>query len=105
MILTKLFLDNEPFILVETEIVNFKELKAGNINLMYYIIEIHNTENDEIGVVTEEIDGEQIIKKFDTWSKAKAMSGTLNRDTPENLSTHIVTINETATKDKEVDND
>lgn len=57
---------------------------------MYYIVEIHNTENSDVGVLTHEEDGEQIISKFDTWSKAKAQASLLANQLQTNLSTKII---------------
>ena len=61
---------------------------------MQYIIEIHNTENDDIGVLTHEEDEEQVITKFDSWSKAKAKAGILGKQLQPNLSTKIVSYEE-----------
>ncbi len=61
---------------------------------MQYIIEIHNTENDDIGVLTHEEADEQVITKFDSWSKAKAKAGILGKQLQPNLSTKIVSYEE-----------
>ena len=61
---------------------------------MQYIIEIHNTENDDIGVLTHEEADEQVITKFDSWSKAKAKAGVLGKQLQPNLSTKIVSYEE-----------
>ena len=63
---------------------------------MYYIIEIHNTENDDIGVLMHEEADEQVITKFDSWSKAKAKAGILGNQLQANLSTKIVSYEDTA---------
>lgn len=61
---------------------------------MKYIIEIHNTENDDIGVLMHEEADEQVITKFDSWSKAKAKAGILGKQLQPNLSTKIVSFEE-----------
>lgn len=61
---------------------------------MQYIIEIHNTENDDVGVLTHEEADEQVITKFDSWSKAKAKAGILGKQLQPNLSTKIVSYEE-----------
>ena len=61
---------------------------------MKYIIEIHNTENDDIGVLMHEEAEEQVITKFDSWSKAKAKAGILGKQLQPNLSTKIVSFEE-----------
>lgn len=61
---------------------------------MKYIIEIHNTENDDIGVLMHEEADEQVITKFDSWSKAKAQAGLLGKNLQPNLTTKIVSFEE-----------
>lgn len=61
---------------------------------MQYIIEIHNTENDDVGVLTHEEADEQVITKFNSWSKAKAKAGILGKQLQPNLSTKIVSYEE-----------
>ena len=61
---------------------------------MYYIIEIHNTENDDVGVLMHDEGSEQVITKFDSWSKAKAKAGILGNQLQPNLSTKIVSFEE-----------
>ena len=63
---------------------------------MQYIIEIHNTENDDVGVLMHDEDGVQVITKFDSWSKAKAKAGILGNQLQPNLSTKIVSYEDTA---------
>ena len=86
---------NKDHILVETEIIDLSELRKGKVSIMYYIVEIHNTENDDIGVLTHEENGEQIISKFDSWSKAKAQAGLLGKNLQPNLTTKIVSFEDT----------
>jgi len=62
---------------------------------MYYIIEIHNTENSDIGVLMHDEEGTQVITKFDSWSKAKVQAGILETKLQPNLSTKIVSFKET----------
>ena len=86
---------HEKYVLVETEVIDLSELRKGKISIMYYIIEIHNTENDDIGVLMHDEAGEQVITKFDSWSKAKAQAGILGERLQPNLSTKIVSFEDT----------
>ncbi len=61
---------------------------------MQYIIEIHNSENDDVGVLMHEEAEVQVITKFDSWSKAKAKAGILGKQLQPNLSTKIVSFEE-----------
>jgi hypothetical protein len=62
---------------------------------LQYIIEIHNSENDDVGVLMHEEAKKQVITKFDSWSKAKAKAGILGKQLQPNLSTKIVSYEET----------
>jgi hypothetical protein len=86
---------HEDYILIETDVIDLSELRKGKISIMYYIIEIHNTENDDIGVLMHDEAGEQVITKFDSWSKAKAQAGILGTKLQPNLSTKIVSFEDT----------
>tara|TARA_B100002019_G_C21238009_1_gene583863 strand:- start:231 stop:422 length:192 start_codon:yes stop_codon:yes gene_type:complete len=61
---------------------------------MYYIVEIHNTESEEIGVLTHEEEGEQVISKFDSWSKAQVQAALLKQQLQPNLSAKTVYVKE-----------
>ena len=63
---------------------------------MQYIIEIHNSENDDVGVLMHDEDGVQVITKIDSWSTAKAKAGILSQQLQPNLSTKIVSYEDTA---------
>ncbi len=62
---------------------------------MQYIIEIHNSENDDVGVLMHDEDGVQVITKLESWSKAKAKASILSQQLQPNLSTKIVSFQET----------
>ena len=62
---------------------------------MQYIIEIHNTENEDVGVLMHDEAEVQVITIFDSWSKAKAKAGILGKQLQPNLSTKIVSYEET----------
>ena len=62
---------------------------------MQYIIEIHNSENDDVGVLMHDEDGVQVITKLESWSKAKAKASILSQQLQPNLSTKIVSFEET----------
>ena len=63
---------------------------------MQYIIEIHNSENDDVGVLMHDEDGVQVITKLESWSKAKAKAAILGNQLQPNLSTKIISYEETA---------
>ena len=63
---------------------------------MQYIIEIHNSENDDVGVLMHDEDGVQVITKLESWSKAKAKASILSQQLQPNLSTKIVSYEETS---------
>lgn len=92
--MTKVSLHKE-FVLVETDVIDLTKLREGKISIMYYIVEIHNTENDDIGVLMHEEAGEQTITKFDSWSKAKVQAELLSKQLQPNLSTKIVSFEDT----------
>ena len=60
--------------------------------ITYYVVEIHDTENDKVGVLTDTKTGE--ISKFNTFSQAKVQSVLLKENLTENMYTKIVTIEE-----------
>jgi len=62
---------------------------------LQYIIEIHNSENDDVGVLMHDEDGVQVITKLESWSKAKAKASILSQQLQPNLSTKIVSFQET----------
>jgi len=62
---------------------------------LQYIIEIHNSENDDVGVLMHDEDGVQVITKLESWSKAKAKASILSQQLQPNLSTKIVSFEET----------
>jgi len=62
---------------------------------LQYIIEIHNSENDDVGVLMHDEDGVQVITKLESWSKAKAKAGVLGKQLQPNLSAKIVSFEET----------
>jgi len=70
-------------ILVETEVIDFSELRKKEI-IMYYIVEIHSTESSEIGIMAEELDGVQHPLKFDSFSKARVKASLLEEQFGKN---------------------
>lgn len=92
--MTKHFSDNEPYILVETEVINFDDIKSKKIKLMHYIIEIYSKTSDELGVVCHDEDGEQTITKFDSFSQAKVQESKIKDQLGEDRLTRIVSIDE-----------
>jgi len=89
--LTKVSL-HKDYVLVETDDIDLSELRAGKITMTYYIVEIHDTENDHIGVLTEK--GSELPQKFSSFSQAKIQSALLKQQLTENMSTKIVSFEE-----------
>ena len=88
MTLTKVSL-HEEFVLVKTDEINLNDLRKGLITVTYYVVEIHDTENDKVGVLTDTDTGE--ISKFSTFSQAKVQSVLLKENLTDNMYTKIVT--------------
>ena len=86
--MTKVSLHDE-FVLVETDDINLDDLRKGLISLTYYVVEIHDTENDKVGILTDSETGE--ISKFNTFSQAKVQSVLLKEQLTDNMYTKIVT--------------
>lgn len=85
----------EKFILVQTDDISLDELRKGKISVTYYVVEIHDTENDKVGVLTDTETGE--ISKFSTFSQAKVQSVLLKENLTDNMYTKIVTFEDTGT--------
>ncbi len=65
-------------VLVETEVVSFEKIKKENkMTEVYYLVEIHSTQSDEIGLMCDEVDGVQHPTKFDSFSKARVQAAKL----------------------------
>tara|TARA_Y100001938_G_C8042600_1_gene407002 strand:- start:572 stop:769 length:198 start_codon:yes stop_codon:yes gene_type:complete len=58
--------------------------------ITYYVVEIHDTENDKVGVLTDTDTGE--ISKFNTFSQAKVQSVLIKENLTDNMYTKIVSI-------------
>ena len=83
----------EKFILVQTDDISLDDLRKGLVTVTYYVVEIHDTENDKVGVLTDTETGE--ISKFSTFSQAKVQSVLLKENLTENMYTKIVTFEDT----------
>jgi len=94
--LTKVSLHDE-FVLVETDDINLDDLRKGLISLTYYVVEIHDTENDKVGILTDTETGE--ISKFNTFSQAKVQSVLLKEQLTDNMYTKIVTQEDSASSE------
>jgi len=95
--LTKVSL-HEKFILVQTEDISLEDIRKGLVTVMYYVVEIHDTENDKVGVLTDSETGE--ISKFSTFSQAKVQSVLLKENLTENMYTKIVTFEDSASSEE-----
>jgi ATP-dependent RNA circularization protein (DNA/RNA ligase family) len=89
--LTKVSL-HKQYILVETETINLADLRNAELR-MYYIVEIHDVDSDDIGCIMKEIDGEMQPVKYDTFSKAKVQAALIAKDLPKGKYVHIETVN------------
>ena len=89
MILTKVSL-HEEYVLVETEVIDFNTLKKEIVMNRYFIVEIHDTGSDKIGVLTHVVDGEDQLSKFESFSQANVQAALLKQNLTENLYTKIV---------------
>src|SRR6056300_1230348 len=97
MTLTKVSL-HEKFILVQTDDISLEDIRKGLVTVMYYVVEIHDTENDKVGVLTDSETGE--ISKFSTFSQAKVQSVLLKENLTENMYTKIVTFEDRASSEE-----
>lgn len=94
--MTKVSLHDE-FVLVETDDINLDDLRKGLISLTYYVVEIHDTENDKVGILTDTETGK--ISKFNTFSQAKVQSVLLKEQLTDNMYTKIVTLEDSASSE------
>ena len=60
--------------------------------MTYYVVEIHDTKNDKVGILTDTETGE--ISKFNTFSQAKVQSVLVKENLTDNMFTKIVTIDD-----------
>lgn len=81
---------HEEYVLVETDEINLEDLRKGLVTVTYYVVEIHDTENDKVGILTDSETGE--ISKFSTFSQAKVQSVLVKENLTENMFTKIVTL-------------
>ena len=81
---------HEEYVLVETDEINLEDLRKGLVTVTYYVVEIHDTENDKVGILTDSETGE--ISKFSTFSQAKVQSVLIKENLTENMFTKIVTL-------------
>ena len=89
---------HEKFILVQTDDISLEDIRKGLVTVMYYVVEIHDTENDKVGVLTDSETGE--ISKFSTFSQAKVQSVLLKENLTENMYTKIVTFEDSASSEE-----
>lgn len=84
---------HKEYILVETEVIDLSNLRNDEIR-MYYIVEIHDTESEEIGCIMEEVDGKMQPTRFDTFSQANVQSVLIKEKLSKTQYTHIVSVND-----------
>jgi len=90
--LTKVSFHKE-YILVETEVIDLTDLRNDEIR-MYYLVEIHDTESEEIGCIMEEVDGQLEPTRFDTFSQAKVQAAIVKEKLRKTQYTYIVSFND-----------
>ena len=84
---------HKEYTLVETETINLADLRNESIR-MYYLVEIHDTDSDEIGCIMESVDGEMKPIKYDTFSQAKVQAAIIKEKLRKTQYTHIVSFND-----------
>jgi hypothetical protein len=60
--------------------------------MVYYLVEIHDKENDKVGILTDKDTGE--ISKFSTFSQANVQAVLLKNNITENMYTKVVSVEE-----------
>jgi hypothetical protein len=60
--------------------------------MVYYLVEIHDKENDKVGILTDKNTGE--ISKFSTFSQANVQAVLLKNNITENMYTKVVSVEE-----------
>jgi len=63
---------------------------------MYYIVEIHDTENDKVGILTDTDTGE--ISKFSTFSQANVQAALLKQNLTQHTYPKVVSVNDSASE-------
>ena len=84
---------HKDYVLVETEIITLADLRIEKLR-MYYVVEIHDVDSEEIGCIMEEIDGTMQPVKYDTFSKAKVQAALVSKDLPKGKYIHIESMND-----------
>ena len=85
---------HKEYTLIETEVIDLSDLRNEQIR-MYYLVEIHDTESEEIGCIMEEDDdGNLSPKKFDTFSQANVQASLLKDKLSKTQYTHLVSIDD-----------
>ena len=63
---------------------------------MYYIVDIHDTENDKVGILTDTDTGE--ISKFSTFSQANVQAALLKQNLSQHIYPKVVSVNDSASE-------
>jgi len=90
--LTKVSFHKE-YTLIETDVIDLSDLRNDKIR-MYYLVEIHDTESEEIGCIMEEVDGQLEPTRFDTFSQAKVQAAIVKEKLRKTQYTYIVSFND-----------
>ena len=84
---------HREFILIETDVIDLTDLRNNEIR-MYYLVEIHDTESEEIGCIMESVDGDMKPVRYDTFSQAKVQAAIIKEKLRKTQYTHIVSFND-----------
>jgi len=57
---------------------------------MYYIVEIHDKESEELGCLMHEENGQMVPTRFDSFSKAKVQAAIIKKELKATQYTNIV---------------
>ena len=88
---------HKEYVLVETDTINLEDLRIAELR-MYYIVEIHDVDSDDIGcIMKENEEGQLAPTRFDTFSKAKVQASLVDAQLPKGKYTHIVGMNDDGT--------
>ena len=90
---------HKEYVLVETDTINLTDLRNAELR-MYYIVEIHDVDSEDIGCIMKENDEGQLAPtRFDTFSKARVQAALVDAQLPKGKYTHIVSLNDDKSSD------
>ena len=88
---------HKEYVLVETDTINLTDLRNAELR-MYYIVEIHDVDSEDIGCIMKENDEGQLAPtRFDTFSKARVQAALVDAQLPKGKYVHIESMNDDGT--------